>query len=835
MALYDPTLVTAIHPVTGAPIVMPAAVAAQFPGLQIMQQPQAAMGDGSVHNFADGSVRNLGTAPVVPGDAGQPVDEVAPAPMPASGKPKAATPSAVQPGVGVPQAAMDQAAAAVPNAPPPPITKADLDQQGQAGAYNLESNALNKQEAAARQQAQAEAEQSRQLGDAYADELQKADNIDRQRVQFAQAKLNQINQKSAQVDSAIDAVSKMKVDNSIAHPLLGAISLALGGIGAALNHSMENPALNVLNKQIAQNVQVQMANINNARGAVGMQQGQLANMRSQFTDQNALYDAMTAAEIRRAQIMVNQIAQRSNSDIVKAKAQQMIGTMEGQRATAFGNAVTQQVAAEDRQTGLKLEKRGQDISAYEQGQNRAQAASFHKDEMAQMDANRQLDYEKLLASGRQTQAQTLLKQAEDAKISAVNDNNGVPMMSPKGQQLIDSAKNIDAQAEALQAKAQASTDPKEQAQLMAQAQGMAQQAAMQRLQAQGQYTVRARDPKDTILQDIANARQTYAGIQDIRDLVNNGGITNPENRERIQNDFAMISVDMAHKMGARFNDKEFEEFKSAVMGGDPTSVGATTWWREGTGNMDTRFDQMQKSIERGINIQGRARLLNFDNPNSSLIDHGPQPTEADKLSKSIQSSKTPVEEAQGEKPGVIVRGVDRALYPTGPRPWISREQGDLNQKQSVYGLKPDQQSSVDKLIATANNKDPKAQNDAQDAARVLVENATNMSRPALANSVLNALRDNAPALYQQALAKLPQEDQRVRTAPIDMNIAAQLNPRSFAPAPDVADVTKAPVAQLARAAIGGDDASKQELVRRATKLNDKDAALVLTQIARMQQ
>ena len=375
MALYDPNdLVTAVHPVTGAPFVLPRAVAAQFPTLQIMQQPQAAtMGDGSVRNFADGSVHNLGTAPIVPGDTGQAVDEVAPSPS-APNKPKAAAPSAVQPGIGVPQAAMDQAAAAVPNAPPPPVTTADLLNGGQARAVNMQSQATEEQKQGARDQAAAEAAQSRQLGDEYANELQRQDDIDRQRVATAQAKLNQINQKSAQIDSAIDSVSKMRVDNSIAHPLLAAISLALGGVGAALNHSMDNPALNVLNKQIAQNVQTQMANINNARGAVSMQQGQLANMRAQFTDQNALYDAMTAAETRRAQIMVNQIAQRSNSAIVKAKAQQIIGQLSGAQAKALGDAATQEVAANDRQTGLKLEKRGQDISAYEQGQNRQQSA-----------------------------------------------------------------------------------------------------------------------------------------------------------------------------------------------------------------------------------------------------------------------------------------------------------------------------------------------------------------------------------------------------------------------------------------------------------------------------
>lgn len=822
MALFDPNdLVTAIHPVTGDPVILPRAVAAQFPTLQLMQPPQVQ--DPTAQPIPlppppppppTGSGINrrkhmIGTSPDAPGD------EVPYMPAPVA-------PAAIQPGVGIPQAAMDQAAATVPSTPPPPITKTDLEQQGQAGAYNIQSGALDKQEAAARQQAQAEAEQSRQLGNAYADELQKQDAIDKQRVQYAQAKLNEINQKSAQIDSAINSVSQMKVDNSIAHPLLGAISLALGGIGAALNHSMVNPALNVLNKQIAQNVQVQMANINNARGAVGMQQGQLANMRAQFTDQNALYDAMTAAEIRRAQIQVNQIAQRSNSDIVKAKAQSLIGQLEGQRAQAFSSAVTQQQAADDRQTGFKIQLRGQNIAAGEQAANRAQAASFHADEMGQRNADRKLAYDQLMMQGQRGQAQFLMGQLQTAMQSAVNDANGNPMISPKGQKMIQDANTLDQQAQAMAQQAQQTKDPTQQAALQQQAIGLANQAAMQRVQARAMFTIRTRDEKDAVpfANEKAEAQDTWNKLQELKDQIQNGSLADPANREKMKATFNMLGIELSHQLGARFNENEYEEFTKKVLGGDPTSLGLSTGWRDVTGNLTTRFDQMQKDVESSINTKGRSRLLNFNDPTASLIDHGPQPSQVDATAKQVSADQTPLEEATGERPGVVGRALQSAdndvgkalgFYTPGHVPqWQAATQADLNQPQSVYALKPDQQAAVDKLVKTAQGSG----SEAADARRDLLAFAADNQRPALANSVMNVLRDQMPDLYKQALGNAPPEVQVARTAPVSL-----MNPGT------------APTNMVAASAASGDQNALHELVRRATILRDKDAAAALLKIA----
>jgi hypothetical protein len=414
MALVDPNVpVAVIHPGTGQSIVLPAFAAAQFPQLQLASQPQNDIYlQGPRGSTDDGSVGAPPPPPPPPPTSGGSKgpqkkmigtgeaqgDEVAATPQaPISGTDALAQPSlapmlaqpqvtpppaAVQPGIGVPQTAMDQAAQAVPNAPAPPappVIANDL-RAGFAKPLNEFNTAIGEAKKAGEQQAQAEAAQSRAEADAYAAEQQRQDQIDQQRAQAAQAKLNEINQKYAQIGSAIDNVSKMRVDQSIAHPTMAAIGVALGALGAALQHSNTNVALDVLNQQIARNTQVQMENINNARAAIGMQQGQLANLRSQFTDQNALYDAMSSAETRRAQNMINQIAARSNSDIVKAKAQALSAQLDQQAAQQHASAVQQQVETDQRQTGLALQKRGQDISAYEQGQNRAQAADqFNKD------------------------------------------------------------------------------------------------------------------------------------------------------------------------------------------------------------------------------------------------------------------------------------------------------------------------------------------------------------------------------------------------------------------------------------------------------------------------
>lgn len=149
----------------------------------------------------------------------------------------------------------------------------------------------------------------------------------------------EIADKQSELSAEIDRVSALKVDpsrfwadKSTGQKIALGASLFLGALGAARGGG--NQAAAVINNAINRDLEMQQADIIQQTRGVDKKRGILGEMKSRFKDDRMAREAARMAYINDAQLKIQEMSNKYDSQIVKANAAKLIGQLEVQKQTA---------------------------------------------------------------------------------------------------------------------------------------------------------------------------------------------------------------------------------------------------------------------------------------------------------------------------------------------------------------------------------------------------------------------------------------------------------------------------------------------------------------------
>jgi hypothetical protein len=119
--------------------------------------------------------------------------------------------------------------------------------------------------------------------------------------------------------------------------------VALGGLVSA--HGQRNPALDIINRRISENIDAQVKNLDNMNQAVANERSILGDLRNQFGDKLAAQDMMHGIALDQvANDLTGQLA--GVKDIkAQARGQELLATINAQKLQFFQSAQTREAAA----------------------------------------------------------------------------------------------------------------------------------------------------------------------------------------------------------------------------------------------------------------------------------------------------------------------------------------------------------------------------------------------------------------------------------------------------------------------------------------------------------
>lgn len=189
------------------------------------------------------------------------------------------------------------------------------------------------------------AEQSAQMAQMQTD-LAEMDQANEQQRLANQAELEA---KQQELATEVERVAGLKLDpnrfwanRSTGDKILAGASLLLGAFGAA--GTGVNQAAKVIGNAIEQDLNMQQADIAQATRGVDKRRGILADMKARFKDDQLARYAARVAYLNDSQIKINEIANKYDSQIVKANAAKLVGELELQKQN-YQNQFMQKVMA----------------------------------------------------------------------------------------------------------------------------------------------------------------------------------------------------------------------------------------------------------------------------------------------------------------------------------------------------------------------------------------------------------------------------------------------------------------------------------------------------------
>lgn len=751
-------------------VMLPASVAAAL-GMSSPSPPPGAI-PGAPQNLA------LGAAPPAPMGARGPIAPPPPiaAPMvqPASEMPPIdPAPTSMLPEGKTPA---PRPVAAPPDAPAPkakPTSAADL----RAGGYG---SVLDQQNAALEQAAKAgeadAAEQAALLEQrAMSREAANAefDKIAEQKAKDADARLEAINQKQANVDASIETLASTPLDRRVDHPILAAIGLVLSGIGAAMEKKSENPAFKVLMQQLDRKIAAQVADREKQGQVIGLKRGQIDGLRQQLTDRNAYYDGLMATEVRKLDSKIAEIADRSSSQTVKANAQKLRTDLALKGSEFRASAMDKQIAKDDREAQAKAEAeraRAQQALGWagiaEQRRGREESMKFQRDQFEyskKKDADvLALEEKKLLAAGQGKAAAQVRELGIGGVATAVKDKDD-NVIGIENKPLTNKDGSL------FQA-------------------GSPQEAIALRSKKA------AVDSIVTMLDEVSRLRTKYGW---------SSNLFNSKEYQQMKANWSALTLENKelYKLGA-ISGTDKDLIDGFLGTDDPTKI---------------------KDPGAGIAQARKNTLMAFNNAANSHVgndvDYAPvdtgsvntTPNDRREATADISSAKTPRAVAAGQKVGAVRGAIEYAtgggiLYNNAEeRAKISENAGSTKYP---YGFSPKSDASIDTLLAAYKGSDKAAAKDAKQ--RLLDLAASGRGEDQAAG--LSLLRNEAKDLYNEALAKMPTAD------------------RANVQAADAAKIRLRTAAELESAAIAGDSAATSELTRRVQE-RDRDAVAAAHRVA----
>lgn len=725
----------------GRRLTLPEDYASQFQGLTPVPAAPPPLPSGGDPQFGPADASAL--ASMTPQQPPQlpPVDASASPPAPALPGPGPVTlPSQAQPdGPRAPIGAVtdpNQVDAGPSNAPTfgaKPVTNADLGRMGNAGALNNEQAAIGKQQEATRKLGLAQAEQATAIGNQMHAANEEADRILAQRQKAAEdnARANQASMDAYQ--RAAQAIANTKIDRSIDHPILAAISVALGAVGQAMQHKDGNPAMDALYKAIDRKVAGQMQDLELKKSALANQRDMMGLQRQAGMDRLGEMDTYRLAAIEGAKRKVEEIKQRTTSPIIAANADATIADLGAKSAQVLTAAVARDQAQRDAAAA------------------RAQAAQQHRDSMMLQLRGQNMEqsrFDQQLAATQQEKldaiAAKLMEQrgkageAQAKKVAeagVIDPITGDPMLTPAGKEKMATADTYEAQARKV-------VDPAQAAKLNQAAQDL-------RSSAFSNDVATARDAADRKeVQHVVDATQAVTKLIDsASDMLS--GADNAFDRDKwaeIIPALTNVKARYVSTLGERVSVKALEAFDD-VLSIDPHSIASRVIDRQKAmaalkvlrQDADENADIALKGagIKTGWHPGGKQEPVKFDGTTAAQEAANAEPGP---IGKAIEYLKRPLggadEAIQADKNAAFEAAAART---------------NAAGKSSDYGLDPTVDDKVRALIKRADTAGHAAYGNIAETL------ATPLSDPGLSVPVAKLIRDQDPKLLRDVLAKMPNQ------------------------------------------------------------------------------
>lgn len=708
MALFGGQIGPYVTP-DGRIVQMPADLAASFPGLT--SQDQA----------------DLPAAP--PPLPITPPQPAAPRPPPAPAAGPVASPSQVDPAQaqGAPRGPVTNPAQqtdAGPDNTTQPVTNAQLQKMGTAGAVNAELQAQDAVSAATERHGQALANQATAVGNVMTAANERAGQILEQRRQKAEANAAALQAKTDQYERDAKALADQRVDHSIDHPVLAAIGIALRGIGGAMQGKSGDDIMDPVYKAIDRKVALQMQDIERRKGMLALQKDALGMQREANRDQLADEDVYRLAALDQANRKIEEIKQKTSSDVIRQNTGLAQAALLTKRADIVGTGVQREQQRLDAETARKqamqmhreslgVQIRGQNLQQQQHDADRAERAQEKLDERAaQILALNTKDAEK--------------KAKEVKEQGLVDPRTGDPLLTAAGSEKMD-------QADREEAAARKASTPEQAARLNEHAQ-------LLRQSAQANDIATARDTKDReATQHALNATHELAILvkQAKEQLGSDPSAFDREKWAQFRADAAVVKARYVATLGERVSVRALEAFDD-VLSIDPDS-------------MFSRFADKGKAMTALDTLQRDASI----NADTMLKGSGVKA----KWKPGIDSTETTfkgstaAELGADTKPGVA----GRLFYPLtseGDLQQAAQEQavGRTNTKGQVnsYGLDP---TDNEKLRSLVDQAGAASHAKYKDIVSTLAAPITS-DRPGLAMSVARLLKDSDQKLYSDVLSQI---------------------------------------------------------------------------------
>lgn len=842
MALYGEEMVDVTTP-DGRRISVPAQLAANFPALQPSAPPPQQQ-PAPIAPPAPEPQLPAQSAPILPPPADAQAAPPASSPAPVVEAPPPKSPA---------NTAQPQTAPA-PQQGAKPVTNKDLRTLGNAGAFNVASQALEEQGAAVRQQAQVEADQATAVGNAMEARNAETDRILKERADAAAKQQAALDAKMAEYERDAKAIADTKIARSLDHPVLSMIALALSAAGEALGGPSAAPTIDMLIKSVDRKAQAQQQALDNRKGALAVKRDAMGLLRERGKDRLAEYDTLRVAALDQAAQQIETIKTRSQSPRAQANADAAIAALKGERAKTLDGAIAREQTKQQNEISNAMQARGLANAdrAYNRGVLESDRAfgenvrQFNVKEANDLEAARQ----KALAEGNKTKADLIDKTLKMNQDGAVGDpGSGKYILQPSAKPIIEQIKRHESNIEKLKAAGSKEQDPGKRDAIGRRIDAEQRAKDDAQLTVDREHTWRVASGAHTKIATQIGATQTIASLADeitaLREKEGPKWYTTNEGQAFMQSKGAALSL--ALKDAAGLGVLSAQDFKliDEATGGDPTK------WTPGDisnllGNEGTAARLRSLSGSMIAKATNDARILGLQGDLSFRRDTPVDPKARTAL-KQLKGESSVERSEAATKPGPIQRGVDATLgrvtdvggvagteqTPDFASYRADQELGDGSTKYT--GFTKSQEKGFDSILsdyrAGAGSADSKAASRSADAAKALVEAATTANRPSYAQAALNALKTAAPDLYQQALNALPAEDPTgaaPRVKPGDVTAGAiQSAPQPALNRADMARneqmiMTAQPTPLLADLAIGGDVKAKQELVKRVAE-GDKEA------------
>lgn len=655
---------------------------------------------------------------------------------------------------------------------------------GEAGVYNDHAKAVAAGEAAGQKLADTQSDYHDAMGRALADRNAANDKIAQQKADDDAKQLAAINLKNTQIDSAITALGNQKIDRTVDHPIMAAVSAVIGMFGQAATGSATNGALDMLVKQIQRKTDAQMQDRQNAIAQVGLQRDQVAGLRQHLTDSNALWDGLAAANTQKAigigdtlTAKLNSADAQANWQVKKAELQDKLadyksGAMDKQNARdnadrSFNEQVRASKTSEGIQYGhLALAKKGLDETIRQHDQER-------QDKLDEI----QLGYAKLNEKDKAARAK------EVATSGVFDPTSGAAVLTPDGQKIIDQADKLEIAARKM--------PPAQQAAAIAQAKNLRDQA-----ETVGGFTIADKDIRKDVIKKVGASQDMINTIDDIKATL----ATDPSSIDRttwaaLETKYETAKAAFIEAHGAKMSSREMDAVHD-MFGASPADMSTRLG---GRGKMLARLD----ALEQGA-IGGTTTELHANGYKGAWT-----PRHVGGDAPEVLSGATSVERGDDAQKGWVGKQLpdaDLKFRSNEARQRQAENSGPI----TPTGLSPQDTSVVQQLA----RKYDKANDSDRDRIRSQLQAYASSSRPGLAQGVVTLVNAENPALYKEIAASTPNA---ARIAGDGTAIQAA-NDR-------VAQnqvLASTPLDNLTQAAAAGDLTSRTELIRRASDRRNPD-------------